>query len=1773
MQHANLFFWRSFSRTCQVLFTLLLIAWASTQALAQYGSFALSQGILKSTEPGVLSFGYITNPPCAASQLSLLVNGNVAIADLSTTNPQTCNGNLTFGFDPNLIQVGDQITIKANCTSAITTPVTVVGNAFVLTSQIYSNSLNIYAAGRNGTCDPNQIILRINGVDQPAGTLTPFATNFGLFLASVPFGLFKPGDQVTLYEPCTGHESIVPMTVREIPAYVEIAGDASNGIGPAETGSAYDRMNTPVQLYTCNTLQVAGHAGFTIGFNASENEQQIGVFRLNNAPISADQAYFYYNRPNADLAPEFTAAYSRSRYYFNGGLNQLFFGPTTFSYTHNGVTACNDISLTLGPIALTQISTGGGTTTYGYYTTGRYQDKQFSSTSNPNAVFELGYDGTNYTIKVDGSTIATVPRSVAFSTSLGTMTPGSVALPYGSGAVYSPTGQTGEGYIEVKYDGYLIQRQKIKVDAVSAPTPPSGGSINATVGDGPQTVTFSGCSGTLNWTGSDGTSGTGSITLPTTTAGTITYSATCTLQGCTGPASTLTYTVSPRPFSPPVANEDKGTTPVNTPITLCVLTNDQTASGAAATTSNVTMPAVTQPSVGTVTVDANGCLVYNPPFNFTGIVPNFPYTICDKADPTQCATTTVSITVTQGNPPQANPDVTTTPLNTPVTNPILGNDKGPDGTPATLANVTLPEVIGNPTHGTVVVNPDGTTTYTPNSGYVGTDELTYTICSLTATESCVTTTETITIQSGPPAPQPHTSTVIFNKPLTICVLGNDTDKNGAQATLNNVTMPVIVVNPEHGSAVVDAQGCVIYTPTPGYTGPDVFTYQICDQDDPSKCATTTESIIITSIPPVANDDRTTTPFNTPITVCVLANDTDKNGLQATLSNVTMPVITGQPGSGTVTVDANGCFVFTPEPGFTGEISFPYQICDRDDPTKCDDATVTITVVSGPPAPQPDITETPFNTPKTYCVLGNDTDKNGTQATLDNVTMPVIVSQPANGSALVDANGCIVYTPNPGFTGPDVLTYQICDQEDPSKCATTTETITVRSAPPIANPDVTTTPINTPKTICVLGNDTDKNGKVADLTNVSLPTLASNPAHGSVTLDPATGCMVYTPGKDYTGIDTYTYTICDKADPSKCSTTTVTITINACDLQVVEPKYNCSTHEVCLQYNCGDGSPIKWRSVGLTDWTYSLCVVAGDDLVHDPKVLLFEVMQGSKTVYYNFDMGKACPGNGPGTGPLAIYPPQYDCNTGAIRFFTTGGNATMVEFMVPGLMDWTTQFNQVITPALKGTILTIYARQSGVTASGSFDLAAACQPASPTTPGSSTQTGGSTPATGTTTLALIPPGYNCATGDFQFRTSGGDGSLIEFQANGITDWTRNANQQLDKDARTAADAPPFTLKARQSGQVVTYTWSRQDYCDKGLMPFIPPTTEAPPVNPIFTNPGSTTPTPAPTPTPTPTPSTGPLAATVVSYNCTTGAITLGSLGGNGSTAEFMAIGITGWSSSPNQYLDKDARTAADTPPFQIRVRQNGIEGTPYTWSRQTYCSAGTTKAPDPVQDAPTSPILLPAPSPVTPTPEPAPVVEEPVNPTPAQPVQPSNPTPPTTTPITGPLTLVTPDYNCSTGAITFKTSGGNGTGIEFMAIGITGWSSNPNQFLDSEARTAGDTPPFTLMARQNGVTVTLTWSRQQACGQARVGIHETPLTVTVLGNPIKTSQVEIQVSGAEGQPLHILLIDLTGRVISTDKIDSAQALEKQTIQVGADPGVRVLRVSTPYQTQVIKLIKE
>ena len=164
----------------------------------------------------------------------------------------------------------------------------------------------------------------------------------------------------------------------------------------------------------------------------------------------------------------------------------------------------------------------------------------------------------------------------------------------------------------------------------------------------------------------------------------------------------------------PVAGDDTATTALDTAVTLSVLANDSDPDGDALTVTGTTTPAH-----GSATANANNTVTYTPAAGYSG-PDSFSYTISDGHGGTD--TGLVSLTVSPGNrPPSASNDTLTTSVDVPATVSVLANDTDPDGDALTVTGASTPA------NGTTVVNANGSITYTPAAGYVGTDSFTYTI--------------------------------------------------------------------------------------------------------------------------------------------------------------------------------------------------------------------------------------------------------------------------------------------------------------------------------------------------------------------------------------------------------------------------------------------------------------------------------------------------------------------------------------------------------------------------------------------------------------------------------------------------------------------------------------------------------------------------------------------------------------------------------------------------------------------------------------------------------------------------------------------------------------------------------------------------------------------------------------------------------------------------------------------------------------------------------------
>ncbi|QDU18158.1 Ig-like domain-containing protein [Urbifossiella limnaea] len=165
--------------------------------------------------------------------------------------------------------------------------------------------------------------------------------------------------------------------------------------------------------------------------------------------------------------------------------------------------------------------------------------------------------------------------------------------------------------------------------------------------------------------------------------------------------------------------------------------------------------------------------------------------------------------------------------------------------------------------------------------------------------------------------------------------------------------------------------------------------------------------------PVAANDSATTAAGTPVTVDVLANDSDPDGDALTITGLTNLV-------GGTAVVSNGRVVFTPTAGFSGAASFVYTISDGRGGVASATAAVTVTApVNRAPVAVNDSASTTAGTPVTVDVLANDSDPDGDALTVTGVTNVV-------GGTAVISNGRVVFTPTAGFSGTGSFVYSISD---------------------------------------------------------------------------------------------------------------------------------------------------------------------------------------------------------------------------------------------------------------------------------------------------------------------------------------------------------------------------------------------------------------------------------------------------------------------------------------------------------------------------------------------------------------------------------------------------------------------------------------------------------------------------------------------------------------------------------------------------------------------------
>ena len=221
---------------------------------------------------------------------------------------------------------------------------------------------------------------------------------------------------------------------------------------------------------------------------------------------------------------------------------------------------------------------------------------------------------------------------------------------------------------------------------------------------------------------------------------------------------------------------------------------------------------------------------------------SFQWTITGAACPD--STDQVIITRSCNTPPVITNDAFTMLEDSVLSGNLLNEfDFDPDSTTLTVDTTS----VTGPEHGTVVIHPDGSFTYTPDENYYGIDTLVVTVCDsgTPLPVLCGQDTIFITIEpvNDPPVIINDTISVIPGGSVSDNLLDNDSDPEGTELTAN--TTPVS--GPSHGEITINADGNFTYTPDTGFTGLDTVIVEVCDSGFPlpEECAQDTIFITVT----------------------------------------------------------------------------------------------------------------------------------------------------------------------------------------------------------------------------------------------------------------------------------------------------------------------------------------------------------------------------------------------------------------------------------------------------------------------------------------------------------------------------------------------------------------------------------------------------------------------------------------------------------------------------------------------------------------------------------------------------------------------------------------------------------------------------------------------------------------------------------------------------------------------------------------------------------------
>lgn len=439
---------------------------------------------------------------------------------------------------------------------------------------------------------------------------------------------------------------------------------------------------------------------------------------------------------------------------------------------------------------------------------------------------------------------------------------------------------------------------------------------------------------------------------------------------------------------------------------------------------------------------------------------------------------------------------------------VLANDTDMEGDPLTVA------LLSGPSHGSLFLNADGSFLYSPSANFTGTDSFTYRANDGAADSNIVTVSILVTPVNNAPVAMGDYFSTQEDTVMSIAASGlltNDMDVE------SDPLSAILVSGPSHGTLALSLDGSFSYSPHTNFAGEDSFIYKANDGTADSNEVTVNLTVTPTNDIPTAKGDTYSTPEDTALSIAasgVLANDVDVE------SDPLTAILVSGPNNGTLSLNADGSFSYTPSANFNGVDSFTYKANDGAADSNEVTVTIDVTQVNDLPVAVADSYVTLEDTALSILangVLANDTDADGDALTAN------LVTGPRHGTLTLGGDGSFLYTPSANFNGTDSFAYKANDGLADSNAVTVNIAVTSVNDAPFGVDDAYQatqgTILTVPVATGVLSNDSDVDG------DPLAAILATAPANGTLTLN-ANGSFIYSPLAGFVGMDSFTYRVSD-----------------------------------------------------------------------------------------------------------------------------------------------------------------------------------------------------------------------------------------------------------------------------------------------------------------------------------------------------------------------------------------------------------------------------------------------------------------------------------------------------------------------------------------------------------------------------------------------------------------------------------------------------------------------